>query len=111
MLYGAAFTASLALFTGAKISFHAEAPYVFSLLYLSLFGSVIAFNLYLELLGNIGPDRAAYTVLIVPLIAMVFTTLFEGFVWHNSAIVGIVLLLLGNYLVLTKKIPFKNLSS
>lgn len=75
-----------------------------SLLYLSIFGSVIAFGCYLTLIGNIGPDKSAYATLIIPLIALEISTLFEGYRWSGLAVIGIVLILAGNLLVMGQKL-------
>lgn len=103
MLYGGAVLLVLSQIFGIPLSFDASFSYVSSLLYLSVFGSVIAFTTYLNLLGKIGPDKAAYTILVIPLIAMLFSTLFEGYEWKLSAVFGFVLVILGNAIVLTKK--------
>lgn len=103
MLYGGAVLLLLSQIFGIPLSFDASFGYVSSLLYLSVFGSVIAFTTYLNLLGKIGPDKAAYTILVIPLIAMLFSTLFEGYEWKFSAVFGFVLVIMGNAIVLTKK--------
>jgi drug/metabolite transporter (DMT)-like permease len=71
--------------------------------YLALFGSVIAFGAYLTLLGQIGADRASYSSLLFPLVALGFSTLFEGYQWSVPALAGVVLVLAGNFLVLSRQ--------
>ena len=107
MTYGAILMLIIALITGTNFSFSFTLPYIFSLLYLAIFGSIIAFAAYLSLLGNIGPDRSAYTILVVPLIAMIISTIFEGYIWQKSAIIGIIFLLSGNFLAMNKKFKIK----
>lgn len=102
MLYGAFFMFLLALFKGAQLEFDSSAGYILSLLYLAIFGSVIAFGSYLTLLGRIGLDRAAYVTVLFPIIALLLSTLFEGLQWGATQLVGIVLVLLGNAVVLSK---------
>jgi drug/metabolite transporter (DMT)-like permease len=102
MLYGAFFMFLLALFRGAQLEFDSSAGYILSLLYLAIFGSVIAFGSYLTLLGRIGLDRAAYVTVLFPIIALLLSTLFEGLQWGATQLVGIVLVLLGNAVVLSK---------
>lgn len=92
----------LALFRGAQLEFDSSAGYILSLLYLAIFGSVIAFGSYLTLLGRIGLDRAAYVTVLFPIIALLLSTLFEGLQWGATQLVGIVLVLLGNAVVLSK---------
>ncbi|MGD8350111.1 MAG: EamA family transporter, partial [Gammaproteobacteria bacterium] len=73
-----------------------------SLLYLAVFGSILAFGSYLTLVGRIGADRAAYAAVLFPVIALGLSTLFEGYHWTPHAVFGFALVLLGNYIVLTK---------
>jgi drug/metabolite transporter (DMT)-like permease len=40
-----------------------------------------------------------------PVIALVISTIFEGYVWTPTALAGIVLILLGNLLVLRRVAP------
>ena len=101
MAYGALFMLVLALFRGAKLEFDTSIEYVASLLYLALFGSVIAFGSYLTLLGRIGPDRAAYVMVLFPIIALLLSTIFEGMTWNMPQLTGVALVILGNVIVLT----------
>ncbi|MCK4788302.1 MAG: DMT family transporter, partial [Desulfobacteraceae bacterium] len=107
MAYGAVFMLALALFRGAQLSFDPSAGYVLSLLYLVLFGSVIAFYTYLTLLGRIGPDRAAYVTVLFPIIALLLSTLFEGMTWSLLQLAGVGLVLLGNAAVLVRARSFR----
>ena len=77
--------------------------YTLSLIYLAIFGSIIAFSVYLKLLGEIGPDRSIYIALITPAIAMIISTIFEGYSWNIFAFIGIAFLFAGNFLVLRFK--------
>lgn len=99
MLYGAVFTSIVALARGANLTFDLSWGYVGSLLYLALFGSVIAFGSYLTLLGRIGADRAAYVTVLFPVIALFLSALFEGLHLDAIQFSGIALVLLGNVLV------------
>jgi len=103
MLYGALFMLVLAVIRGAQLEFDTSPSYILSLFYLAIFGSVIAFGSYLKLLGRIGLDRAAYVTVLFPVIALVLSTIFEDLVWGLPQLVGVVLILLGNAVVLTKK--------
>jgi drug/metabolite transporter (DMT)-like permease len=102
MAYGAALMFALAIFNGAQLTFDPSTSYILSLLYLALFGSVIAFGTYLTLLGRIGPDRAAYVTVLFPVIALALSTLFEGITWSGAQLGGVALVLIGNVIVLTK---------
>ncbi len=100
MAYGALLMFVLALVRGAPLTFDASSEYIFSMLYLALFGSVIAFGTYLTLLGKIGPDRAAYVTVAFPIIALALSTLFEGLTWTLLQIGGVLLVIAGNVIVL-----------
>ena len=93
----------LALVTGKPLNFNFSFSYIGSLMYLAVFGSIIAFTSYLTLLGKIGADRAAYVMLVFPIVALILSTLFEGYLWDAYAIVGVVLVTLGNFMVLKGK--------
>ena len=103
MLYGALFMLLFAVIRGTGLAFDTSASYILSLLYLAVFGSVIAFGAYLTILGNIGLDRAAYVTVLFPVIALLLSTLFEGLSWGIYQLVGVLLILLGNAVVVTKR--------
>jgi drug/metabolite transporter (DMT)-like permease len=100
MAYGAAGLAVIAAIRGTPIDFDARWPYVLSLLYLSLAGTSLAFGLYLALIKRIGAARAAYTSVLFPVVALVVSTLFEGYRWSLPAAVGLAVLVAGNALAL-----------
>ena len=103
MLYGAVFMLVTALIRGAALEFDTSPGYVLSLFYLAIFGSVIAFGSYLTLLGRIGLDRAAYVTVLFPVIALLLSTIFEDLRWGIYQLLGVLLILLGNAAVVTKK--------
>lgn len=102
MAYGAAFMTGLALLRGAPIDFEFSAGYIGSLLYLALFGSVLAFGFYLTLLARIGADRAAYAAVLFPLVALTISTFLEDYAWSVPAMAGVALILGGNVLAVAK---------
>jgi drug/metabolite transporter (DMT)-like permease len=85
---------------GLPFAFDTRWPYLLSLLYLALFGSVVAFVAYLTLLQRIGAGRAGYTAAVIPVVAMLASTAFEAYRWTLSAAAGMVLVLAGTVLVL-----------
>ena len=99
MSYGTACLAVMALLRGARFEFAPSPDYVFSLLYLAVFGSAAAFVAYLELIRRIGPGPAAYTSVVVPLVALALSTWLEGYVWTLTAAAGVVLVLTGNLII------------
>ncbi|WP_295898823.1 DMT family transporter [uncultured Bdellovibrio sp.] len=103
MLYGSLFTLIIALVHGDNLAIPLTGKFLGALLYLALFGSVIAFGAYLSLAGKIGAEKAAYTSVISPVIALVLSSFFENFKWTPYILVGVLLCLLGNVLTLTKR--------
>ncbi len=102
MTYGAGLMVLGALVSGTPFEFEATPLYVGALLYLAVFASVIAFWCYLTLVGEIGPDRAAYATLLFPLVALGLSTVFEDYIWTLPAILGVGLTLGGNLLILKR---------
>jgi drug/metabolite transporter (DMT)-like permease len=103
MGYGALLTFVVLIFKKSPITFDSSSTYIGSLLYLSVFGSILAFGFYLKLLGRIGPQRASYALILTPIVALAISTYFEGFIWTPNVFLGIGFILCGNVLVLTKK--------
>ncbi len=87
--------------SGTEFNIDTRLPYIVSLLYLSIFGTVIAFACYFVLLKDIGPEKASYSVVLFPVVAVTLSMIFEGFVWQTSTVIGFVLVLTGNVVVLT----------
>ncbi|MGB5076748.1 MAG: DMT family transporter [Sphingorhabdus sp.] len=69
--------------------------YLAGVLYLGIIGSVVTFPLYFKLIREIGPGKAAYTSVLVPVIAMLLSTLFEGYKWTYLAGSGATLAMIG----------------
>ena len=87
---------------GVPWSWPTAPEFYLALSYLAIFGSVLAFGCYMLLVKRMGSDKAAYVVLVYPVIALLIATLFEGYQWTFLAIVGVCFIVLGNYLALRK---------
>jgi drug/metabolite transporter (DMT)-like permease len=103
MLYGACTVLAIALVSGKEMVVDLSATYVFSMAYLAVFGSVIAFTTYLNLLGKVGPDRAGYIALVMPVIALGISTVLEGYQWTMSGFLGLFMILIGIFMAVTKR--------
>ncbi|MCK4987636.1 MAG: DMT family transporter, partial [Desulfobacterales bacterium] len=103
MAYGAGIMGVIAIVLGKPFSFEISFLYISSLFYLSLFGTVIAFGCYLKLIGKIGADRAAYATMLFPIVALGISTVYEGYQWAAHNVIGLAVVLIGNWLVLNKK--------
>ncbi len=102
MAYGALIMTIYALFSGVSFDYDPAPAYSLSLIYLAVFGSILAFGSYLTLVGRIGADKAAYAAVLFPVIALGLSTLFEEYQWTLRALFGFALVLLGNYIVLSR---------
>ena len=102
MGYGALAMAIAAVFNGVPFTVDLSFPYISSLLYLSIFGSILAFGCYLTLIGRIGADKTAYAAVVFPVVALALSTAFESYQWTLVAAGGLALVLLGNVVVLGK---------
>jgi drug/metabolite transporter (DMT)-like permease len=105
MAYGAGFTLAIALVRGVPLAFDLSFAYVTALLYLAVFGSILAFGSFLTLQTRIGADRAAYANVLVPIVALALSTVFEGYTWSVGALAGVGLVLAGNLLVVSRSRP------
>jgi drug/metabolite transporter (DMT)-like permease len=79
--------------------------YIGSVAYLALVGSVLTFPLYNLLLREMGPGRAAYNGVVVPVVAMLLSTLFERYRWTGLNVAGALLALAGLVIALRSRRP------
>lgn len=105
MAYGALVAALTATAQGLPWTFDPRPGYIISLLYLAVFGSIIAFWAYLTLIRRVGPALAAYTNVSIPVIALVLSTLFESYHWTWIAVSGVALAVAGTWLATTSRDP------
>jgi drug/metabolite transporter (DMT)-like permease len=105
MFYGVIVNALLAfLLFGSPVA-EPRFGYWAGLLYLGLFASAAAFTLYFGIIRAIGPGKAAYSSLVVPVLAMAISTGVEGYRWSPLAIAGGVLALAGMIIALRAERP------
>ena len=100
MLYGSIATLLMARALGAELQFDFSLPYLASFVYLTVFGSIVAFAAYLSLVNSAGPERAAFATLLFPVVALAISTVFEDYRWSVEAILGVALVLGGNRIAL-----------
>lgn len=102
MLYGSLSLFIYLLVKDTPFQFDLSLSYNLSLIYLSIFGSVFGFSLYLTLIKKIGSNDAAYVAIIMPLIALLVSTIFENLIWNWSLFIGALLIIFGNILILKR---------
>lgn len=110
MFYGCLALLVFVLIKGSEFTISTQPSYIISLLYLAIFGTVIAFASYFVLLKNIGPEKASYAVVLFPLVAVTLSSFFEGFIWTNTIIAGFIMVLIGNLIVLTPAEKFARIT-
>ncbi|MFN3423570.1 MAG: DMT family transporter [Novosphingobium meiothermophilum] len=103
MLLGAVMDGLFALVVEGPPQFDLRPGYVFGVLYLGIVGSVVTFPLYFRLLQRLGAGRGAYNGVLVPVVAMLLSTLFEGYRWSVLAVAGSVLALIGLVMALRSR--------
>jgi drug/metabolite transporter (DMT)-like permease len=101
MFYGALWFALIAVARGEAFTIEWSARYLLSVAWLALPSTVIGFAAYLTLLGRVGPGRASYSIVLVPVVALVVSTFFENYVWTLFALLGVAFVLAGNVIVLS----------
>ncbi len=102
MMWGTVLSVVAAIFLDREFNFSYEPSYIWSLLFLAVFGSAIAFGCYLALIRKIGSARAAYTSVLFPVVALAISTVVEDYQWTGLAVVGVILTLAGNWLALRR---------
>jgi len=103
MIYGGLSMALVALIIGRPFSLDLSIQYISSLMFLVIFGSITAFGFYLTLVSKIGADKAAYALVIIPIISITISSIFEEYQLTIGAILGIALIILGNVIALKKR--------
>ncbi|HWW68701.1 MAG TPA: EamA family transporter [Duganella sp.] len=105
MLIGSTTLGVAAFAMGMPFALDPSPRYLGALLYLAVPGSVIGFTAYLMLVGRIGPDRAAYSTVLFPIVALTISTIYEGYHWTPPALSGLALVLAGNLLAFLPLAP------
>jgi len=105
MLVGAAMDAAIAWTVAGPPVIELRIGYLLGVLYLGVFASALAFTLYFGVLRIIGPAKAAYSSVLVPVIAMFLSTIFEGYRWSLLAGAGAALAMVGLIIALRARRP------
>lgn len=103
MTYGALTLLVVVLLFDQPVRLPVTFPFLSSLLFLAIIGSIVAFWSYLTLLGRVGADKAAYAMIVFPIWALMISWMFEGFAWSPTKIAGVVVILVGNMFIMRKK--------
>jgi len=105
MAWGVAIDATFAWTVYGPPRIDMRPGYLLGIAYLGVMGSVVTFPLYFQLVRELGPGRAAYNGVLVPVVAMLLSTLFEGYRWSALAVAGAVLAIAGLIVALRARSP------
>lgn len=103
LTYGGILSAVLAWVSVGPPQFDPRPSYAAGIAYLALIASTLAFRLYYAMIREIGPARSAFVNVVVPVVAMALSTVFEGYVWTWTAGAGAVLTLIGLVIALRSR--------
>lgn len=103
MLYGTTFDLGYALLTAGPPQIPTAWEFWAGTAYLAIIGSVVTFPLHYNLVREIGAGRTAYNGIVTVCVAMLLSTLFEGFKWDALSAGGMALALIGMGLALRSK--------
>ncbi|HEY5710430.1 MAG TPA: DMT family transporter [Allosphingosinicella sp.] len=95
MLYGGAINGLFAWFHFGPPTVEPTWTYLGGLLYLSVIASALAFFLYYGIIRAIGAAKAAYSSVLIPIVAMAISTVMEGYRWSPLAAGGGLLAIAG----------------
>lgn len=105
MLIGALVDGTIAWILSGPPRFEWTLPYAGGVAYLAIVGTVVTFPMYNGLLRALGPGRAAYNGVLVPVVAMLISTAVEGYRWSLLAGSGAVLAMIGLVVALRARSP------
>ena len=103
MLLGALGDAAFAWITTGPPVIEPTATYIGGVLYLGVIASAVTFPLYFNIIREVGPGQAAWSSVLIPIIAMGISTLFEGYRWAPLSIAGALVALVGLVIAVVKR--------
>jgi drug/metabolite transporter (DMT)-like permease len=102
MAIGALIDIAVAWTVSGPPVFSSRPGYWAGMFYLAVFASALGFSLYFPVVRKIGPGKAAYSSVLVPVIAMAFSTAIENYRWNALAVAGAVLTLAGMLIAMSR---------
>lgn len=103
MIWGAGLDAVWAFATAGPPVIDPTVGYIGGVFYLAVIGSAFTFPLYFRLIRDMGAGKAAYTGVATPVVAMLLSTLFEGYRWSVLAATGCAIAILGLLIALSSR--------
>ncbi len=102
MFYGCLALLVMIILQGLSFTIDMTPLYLGSLFYLAIPASVLGFTLYLVLVNRMGAHNAAYVLVLTPMIALMVSSLFEGYQWTGYSTLGLLLIVMGNVIAQCK---------
>ena len=103
MLFGALADGAYAWITTGPPGIEPTAVYLGGVHYLGIIASAVTFPLYFNVIRAVGPGQAAWSSVLIPIIAMGFSTAFEGYRWAALSIAGGMVALIGLVIAVAKR--------
>ncbi|MDX8357451.1 DMT family transporter [Sphingopyxis terrae] len=103
MLFGALADGAFAWITTGLPRIEATPAYIGGVLYLGVIASAVTFPLYFGVIRAVGPGQAAWSSVLIPIIAMGFSTALEGYRWAPLSIAGGAVALVGLVIAVAKR--------
>lgn len=103
MLFGALCNTGYAWITAGPPAIEPTAAYVGGVLYLGVIASAVTFPLYFNIIRDVGPGQAAWSSVLIPIIAMSFSTALEGYRWAPLSAAGAAVALVGLVIAVVKR--------
>jgi len=103
MLFGALGDAVFAWITTGPPTIEMTPSYLGGVFYLGVIASAVTFPLYFNIIRAVGPGQAAWSSVLIPIIAMGFSTIFEGYRWAPLSIAGGAVALIGLVIAVAKR--------
>ena len=103
MAFGAFADGSYAWITTGPPVIEPTPVYLGGVLYLGIIASAVTFPLYFNVIRAVGPGQAAWSSVLIPIIAMGFSTAFEGYRWAVLSIAGGIVALVGLMIAVAKR--------
>lgn len=103
MLFGALGDAAFAWITTGPPAIETSFTYLAGVLYLGVVASAVTFPLYFGVIRAVGPGQAAWSSVLIPIIAMGFSTIFEDYRWAPLSIAGGAVALVGLVIAVAKR--------
>lgn len=108
LFYGTVINSLIALSIAGLPIIRMDTPYLLALAYLSLFGTVVTFSLYIWLIREMGMTRPAYIAVLTPVVALTISSFWENYQWSPTSTAGFILVMAGNLLMIKTKQKIKS---